>query len=179
MGYQPGGWNNGPGYYQQPPQKKNTWIYWVLGIFGFIVISCGGLLAIGFYGMGGSKLLDDNAQCSALGEAGKYKEAIPYCRAAVKRLPTLSTEHNNLGWFLCLDGQVQEGLRECQIAVDLEPREENYDSLAMAQALNNQGDEALQTEQKALNNMQEHPSRYVTLGMIYYSLNRKDEAFHT
>ncbi len=181
MGMPRGDWKSAfqPGY--QPPRPKNIWLYWLLGGFCILVVGCGGLALLAYssatpIGSPTQQLTDDEQKCSDLGDAGNYKDAIPHCRAVVKSQPSSGLAHNNLGWFLLLDGQVQEGLKECQQSVNLQDDPASTDSFSMALALNNRGEEALKNEQPLLKDIDDNPGRYITLGMIYYSLNRKPEA---
>jgi len=120
----------------------------------------------------------DIVACSNLTISGEYKEAIPHCRSEVARLPQLADGHNNLGWCLTLDGQLQEGLAESRKAVELEPVRETYDTLAMALAVSGQGKEAIQieTEHVMINGEVANDTRHITLGMVYYANGRKQDA---
>ena len=119
----------------------------------------------------------DMMLCQAAGNEGRYDEAIPHCRAAVKTDPN-AINYNQLGWFLALDGQPKEALKACKRAVALEPIPTYYDSLAMALAIDGQGAKALETEQLYVldDSREPTPGQQVTLGMIYFSVGRKDDA---
>jgi len=109
---------------------------------------------------------------------GEYKKAIPACRSEVAKIPRSADGHNNLAWCLTLDGQVPEGVVEARKAVELLPQRNHYDTLAMALALSGQSQEAMQieTEHVMINGQVANNSERVTLGAVYYSAGRKEEA---
>ena len=155
-------------------KKKGSWLTWLpsalilpMFVFNFINLNRNLHLHDPAY-------VDNANQCTAQGVIGRYSAAIPHCQASVDWVPDSAQAHYELGRYLVLDGQTKAGLKECAKAVELKPTPSRYANLAMAQALNNEGDRALKTLQPALADIEDHPGRYAEAGMVYYSLgNRK------
>lgn len=164
-------WNAPPA----PPKSNGTRILLiVIGIIGATtVLFCGGGALLMWQGG-----IGDAVGCTNWISKGEYKKAIPPCRAIAEKFPQSGSAHNNLGWCLTLDGQLQEGLAESRKAVELEPARNSYDTLAMALALSGKGNEALQieTEHVFANGAVTNNAERVTLGMAYYASGRKQDA---
>lgn len=170
---------------QQPPYQRNpspepkrtsttNVVLIILGVLGGCILLCCGGGAFLFWRSG----ISDIVGCSSLTTNGQYQRAIPPCRAVVAKLPQDGEGHNNLAWCLTIVGQMQEGLAESRRAVELSPNPSSYDTLAMALAVSGQGDEALkiETERVMVNGDVTNDFRRVTLGMVYYSVGRKQDA---
>ena len=155
-------------------KEVNLWLVGLGGVAVVCLLICGGG-GLFLYRAG----ISDVIACSDLTASGEYKKAIPHCRATVAKLPQSAASHNNLGWCLVLDGQTEEGLMEARKAIEIEPSRTYYDTLAMALALSGQGQEALkiEAEQGMINGEVANDSERVTLGMVYYAVGRKPEAF--
>jgi len=93
-------------------------------------------------------------------------------------MPTIPSTHNQLAWYLALGGHRTKAFQEASIAVRMDPKPYTYDTLAMALALSNQGQKAFQLEKKhVLDAERSHPPiANDTLGMIYYSEGRRQDA---
>src|SRR2546421_9525861 len=167
-----------PRLYSEPPRysasnTKKTLLIVLTSIAGAFLLCCvGGALLIWRAGF------SDGLACYDLANKGRYREAIPHCRTLVQQIPRSSGAHNELGWCLALVGEGPESVDECRKAVELEPIRNHYDSLAMALAVSGKGEEALQIEKEhvIINGKLANASELVTLGMVYYSVGRKEDA---
>ncbi len=146
----------------------------VFGVLGSVGAVCcgGGSLFLWRSGVG------DTVACSNYMASGEYKKAIPACRSVVEKMPAVSAAHNNLAWCLALDGQGPEAVQEAKKAVEIAPRPTYYDTLAMALAISGRGKEALdiETTYVMVNGEVANDAQKVTLGMVYYSVGRTQDA---
>src|SRR5437764_1475644 len=103
-----------PRLYSEPPRygasnTKKTLLIVLTSVAGVFLLCCiGGAVLIWRAGLG------DVLACHDLTAKGKYKEAIPHCRAVVQQIPRSGAAHNELGWSLALVGEGPESVSECR-----------------------------------------------------------------
>lgn len=100
---------------------------------------------------------------------GNINSAIFYYKQSIKNHPTAKA-HTYLGWALSLQGQFEEAIEECKIAIDLNPDYGNpYNDIGSYLMNLNRDDEAITWFEKALEASDYGPRYYpyYNLGKIY------------
>lgn len=100
---------------------------------------------------------------------GNIDSAVYYYKQSIKNYPTAKA-HTYLGWALSLQGQFEEAIEECKIAVELDPDYGNpYNDIGSYLMNLDRYDEAIIWFDKALNAADYGPRYYpyFNLGRIY------------
>ena len=103
------------------------------------------------WGFQGDEAESLNAIATILNEQGRFDEAIPYLRKALKIKPDHAVAHNNLGYAVASRGRLDEAIAEYQKALEIKPDYAvAHNNLGGALAGRGQFDEAIAEYQKAL-----------------------------
>ena len=121
------------------------------------------------------RLLEEANRCHLEGE---IEEAIRLYQASIEHYPTADA-HTYLGWMYSFQGRIEEAIRECQVAIKLDPDFGNpYNDIGVYLMTQGKLEEAIPWLEKAKRARRYEPRHfpYLNLGRIHLARGRLAEA---